>query len=384
MDICDQSSVSFHTRAQHRPEVRAAERIKIGTGREAHAAANITMNKFLVTGANGFIGSHVVDQLLARGNHVRCLVRRSSQRPWMEGRDVELVEGDIAVPPSLTRAVAGCDAVIHLAGLTCALNKNDFLATNAQGVRHVAAACAAQETPPVLVVVSSLAAAGPATHGRANVESDPPRPVSNYGQSKLAGEQEAAAMAGKLPISIVRPPIVVGPRDRLSFALFRPIARWGVHVVPGFTERRFSVVHATDLASALLSVAERGARLPALSNKNGAPPQTGQGFYYVAASEQPTYEELGHMIAAALGRPRARRVRLPETVVWATGGMTELTGRLLRRPLSLSLDKVREAVAGNWTCDAARIRDELGFTPAAPLADRLRATAEWYREAGWL
>ena len=134
----------------------------------------------------------------------------------------------------------------------------------------------------------------------------------------------------------------------------------------------------------MLSVADRGARLPTPSNKNGALQQAGQGIYYVAASEQPTYEELGHLMAAALGRPRARRVRLPETVVWATGGMTELTGRLLRRPLSLSLDKVREAVAGDWTCDAGRIRDELGFIPAAPLADRLRATAEWYREAGWL
>ncbi|MCE9556781.1 MAG: NAD-dependent epimerase/dehydratase family protein [Planctomycetes bacterium] len=338
------------------------------------------MTKVLVTGAGGFIGSHVVEQLLTRGDAVRCLVRARSPRPWLEGCDVEFSEGDITQPETLPSAVAGCDVVIHLAGRTAALSYDQFLEVNAHGVRNVAQACAKQPTPPTLVVVSSLAAAGPAENGQARVESELPRPVSQYGRSKLAGEREAAALAAEAPISIVRPPIVLGPRDRMAFALFRPIRRFRVHLIPGFRTRRFSLIHAADLADALIRVADQGRRLPA-ADGNGA---SGDGIYYAADAEQPTFSELGRLLACALGRPHALRVHVPELLAWTVGGASELAAQVLRRPAPLSLDKVREAVAGDWTCNASRIRHELGFQPAAVLEERIRQTAQWYREAGWL
>ena len=338
------------------------------------------MTKVLVTGAGGFIGSHVVEQLLKRGDEVRCLVRSGSSRPWLTDCAVEFFEGDITQPETLPPAVAGCDAVMHLAGRTLALSYDRFLEVNARGVRHIALACARQPTPPTLVVVSSLAAAGPAEQGQPRVESEPPRPVSHYGRSKLAGEREAALLAAEVPISIVRPPIVLGPRDRLVFALFRPIRRFRVHVIPGFKPRRFSLIHAADLANALIRVADRGRRLPVVDG-NGA---QGDGIYYASAAEQPTFAELGRIIACAVGRPHALCVHVPELFVWTVGGGCDLAAKVLRRPGPLSIDKVREAVAGDWTCDATRIRNELGFMPTASLEERISQTAQWYREAGWL
>ena len=140
-------------------------------------------------------------------------------------------------------------------------------------------------------------------------------PVSAYGRSKLAGEQAAAKYAARLSISIVRPPIVFGPGDRGVLEMFRPIARAGIHVVPGRGERRVSLIHVADLVEGLLLAAEKGERL----HRGGAP---GQGVYFMAAEDEPTYAELGQAMAIALGRKRATVVHLPAAA--------HATGRALR------------------------------------------------------
>ena len=333
----------------------------------------------LVTGASGFIGQHLVRRLIERGDRVSCLVRATSRIDELRSSGAHLIVGDVTDRAGMERAMAESQpgVVFHLAGLVKALRKEDFLRVNAGGVEAVAARCAELAIPPVLVVVSSLAAAGPGAGDQPRTEGDSPAPVSAYGRGKLAGEQAAARYAARLPVSVVRPPIVFGPGDLGSLEMFRPIARSGLHVVPGREDRRVSLIHVADLVALLLLVAKKGERLRA-----DATP--GQGVYFVSAERDPTYVELGHAMARALGRRRARVVRMPRPLVRLFGLCGDGVARVRRQPGWVNSDKMAEALAGPWACSSEKARRQLGWSPAASLADRLRETAQWYRQAGWL
>lgn len=333
--------------------------------------------KALVTGANGFIGQHLIRKLLEHGDEVRAMVRRESAAESLRGQGVETIVADVTQPEALPAAIEGVDAVFHLAGLVKALRAEELFKVNEGGTRNLLRACARRASPPAVIVISSLAAAGPAPADQPRTESDPLRPVSNYGRSKRAAELAAIEWADRVPVTIVRPPIVFGEGDTATWLLFQPIARHGVHAVPGRTPRSVSLLHADDLAEGLWLTAGRGKR----ARKGN---EHTEGHYFIAGDCDPDYRQLGRLIGEAVGRRNVLIVPTPDWIGRCAGAAGELVSCLRGRPGFLSLDKMREASAGSWTCSADRIRNDVGFRVARPLTERLRQTAEWYAEQGML
>jgi nucleoside-diphosphate-sugar epimerase len=320
-----------------------------------------------VTGGTGFVGSHVVEALLQRGHAVACLVRDPRKAESVFGaRAPAVVLGDLGDPGALECGCAEADAVVHLAGLTAARSRAEFFAANVEGTRAVADAVrAAGVRVRRFVSVSSLAAAGPASHGTFAHTGDEASPISDYGRSKLDGEAPVRALA--LAWTILRPPAVYGPRDTEFLRLFR-IARRGFAPVFGDGSQRLSMIFASDLAEAIVRCLEVAS----------AP-----GTYYPAHRETTTTRALLASIAAALD-VSVRIVPIPRSVVRPLLWINDRAARLSGRATLLAPDKAGDLLAAAWTCSPAPLEARVDWRASVTLADGLRRTADWYRAAGWL
>ncbi|HEU4333912.1 MAG TPA: NAD-dependent epimerase/dehydratase family protein [Candidatus Eisenbacteria bacterium] len=322
----------------------------------------------VVTGASGFVGSHVVDELLRRGARVRCLLRSSSSRRWLEGKPVELVFVSLDDAPALEAAVAGATWIVHAAGLTSARSAAEFHAVNVGGTeRMLRAALAAGPELRRFLYVSSLAAAGPSRDGMPVTEAHPPRPVSAYGESKLRGEELVHQLRDRLPVCSVRPPAVYGPRDEATLKVFRAL-RW--HVRPELRAHgRFSMIYVEDLARAIALVLEDERALGEI--------------FFASEPDVCDYERLGVEAQAAMGS-WAVPLRLPGWLLTAGAMAGEAWGAITRTPPFLSRAKLQEIGAGDWICSSAKIRSRLGWAPSVPMEEGLKRSVAWYREAGWV
>jgi len=322
--------------------------------------------RILVTGAHGFIGTHLVPLLLEEGAQVRCLYRRDGAPAALAGLDVEIVRGDLRQRDGLAAAVRGVDEVYHLAGLTSSLTRRAMFETNAEGTRRLAQEAARAGVGGRFVLCSSLSATGPAEAGGAVDEGSPCRPISAYGASKVAAEAHAREVAGDLPLTILRPPAVYGPRDTEFLTLFRSAAK-GLSLVAGRPDKRYSFVYATDLARAFVAAARSPAALG--------------GCYFAAHPEVVTLVGLVEAAEAAVGRS-TRRLGVPASTMRLVGRVADLVSQGTGRSTLLGSERMRELIAGDWVCSARALAQATGWRPAFGLHEGFAATAAAYRAAG--
>lgn len=298
-----------------------------------------------LTGGTGFVGQAALDFAATQGAKVRALTR--SPQPGRKG--VAWVAGDLADPKALARLVRGAEAVIHVAGVTNAPGPAEFEAGNVAGTLALIEA-AVKAGVPRFIFVSSLAAREPG--------------LSAYGKSKARAER--LVKASGLDWTIVRPPAVFGPRDRDMFELFRA-AKWGV--VPTPKEGRTSLLHATDLAQLLLALVPGG---EAVTHHSFEPDDGKRGGW--------SHYELARAIGWAIGR-RPKVLGLSRrTMEWAA----KVDGLLRGKGAKLTLDRVGYMSHPDWVVRlGARVPFEV-WRPRIETREGLKATARWYREAGWL
>jgi nucleoside-diphosphate-sugar epimerase len=319
----------------------------------------------LVTGATGFVGGHLAEALRRRGDEVTALVRSPRKAEGLARLGVRVVAGDLEDPASLTRAVEGQTVVFHVAGLVAARGESEFMRCNRDGTARVLAAAAGARVSRFLLV-SSMAAGGPAEPGKPLTGAEPARPVTAYGRSKLAAE--AVVTAGPLPWVIVRPPTVYGPRDREVLKLFR-MARLGVAPVFGDGSQQLSAVHGADLANALVAAGTADAAIGKV--------------YYACHPEVATSAGFVRAVGDAMGR-RLSLVPIPAPIGRVLLAVTEVSARIAGQTTILTRDKANEFFQKAWTGDPAPLTRDSGWQAAFDLSSGLADTYRWYRSAGWL
>lgn len=329
----------------------------------------------LVTGASGFLGSHLVDAFRTRGYNVRALVRRTSPRRWLvDAADaplpgVSLVEGSVTEPASLREAVRDADVVVHCAGVLDAPSQEAFDRVNVEGSAHVARA-AAEARVRRLVYISSQAVAGATRTGAPRIEDEPPAPISPYGRSKLAGEQACFAQATGVEVVSIRPPSIYGPRDQAFLRMVRLVASH-LQPVSGFLgpERRISIVHVDDVCAAVWLGATH-ARAPGRA-------------YYVTDGVYHPLQDITSAIRAAVDT---------WTIPLPLIAPVVLTARALSRAWTavagtdglVTAGQAQQLLAGEWIVSCERLQRELGYAPSRALVPGWAETIAWYRRVGWI
>ena len=325
--------------------------------------------KVLLTGASGFVGSHILDSLRRRGLASALLLRPDSSRRFIESHlpGVEVRHGSIGDPASLRQAMSGITHVIHCAGAIKVTRVADFYEVNQAGTRNVVDAANAQGGQVQrLIYISSVAAAGPATREKPAREEDTPAPVSEYGKSKLAGELEVSNHCRAEHV-ILRPPAVYGPRDAELLRLFRTVKH---HLLPRPPRAQaLSLVFVRDLAEAVVTCLDH----PAAARKT----------YFVASREAVTGQVIAEAIAARM-QVWTLPLPLPAAVWWPICLAQELWSRLTGKPTVLSLQKFAELRAPGWVCDGTRLERETGCACATTLEMGIAETLSWYRQHNWL
>ncbi len=321
--------------------------------------------RVFVTGGTGFVGRRLVRRLCAQRATVTALVRPGSNcsvLPAEVRRVTGVLGADEPVSPELRKALAEADAVVHCAARLFAPGWQDYLRANVLGTEALAKAVAEHgQKVRRVILLSSLAAAGPCGMPPGISEQAPPSPVSAYGWSKLLAEWAMERHVGKKRLVTLRPPIVYGPEDRALASLFTSASR-GLVLNAGIKPAPCSFLYVDDLVEALLLCLQ-------------APEAA--GVYHLEDSRPSSLREFGELIARAAGR-RPRHLSLPHPLVWLAAQASGLVSRCLPEAfLPLTPDKALEGRQKGWLADGAKFRREFGFSAKTSLEAGIAETLRW-------
>jgi dihydroflavonol-4-reductase len=322
-----------------------------------------------VTGGTGFIGSHTVEQLLKDGYHVRCLLRpHQTNLRWLEGLPVDVIRGDLLDSASLLGCLDGVDYIVHIAGITKANRKIEYFSGNSRTTEQLLLAACKLKNLKKFCYLSSLTAVGPSSSGSPLAETAHCHPITAYGQSKLAAENYCKLFFDRLPIVIIRPPAVFGPRDTDILEMFKWVTR-GFKPVIGSSEKTLSLIYAPDLAKGIIQ---------ATTDK-----RTQGQIYNISDPAVFTFSSLIDYLAA-LVQKRTIHVHLPKGVIYSMAGIAQFFSTFGNRPAVLSIEKARDLLQQHWVCDSRKIQEHIGFRTATSIYEGLNKTFLWYKETGWL
>jgi len=337
--------------------------------------------RILITGASGFIGSFIVEEALKRGFETWAAVRKSSSKAFLQDSRIHFIELNLSSEEQLKQQLKDVefDYVVHAAGVTKCLHKEDFFRINTEGTKHLVRALLHLHMPlKRFVYISSLSIMGAIREEqpyREIRERDEAKPNTAYGQSKLDAErwldevsEQLKVKSEQFPYVILRPTGVYGPRERDYFMMAKSIQAHTDFAV-GFKQQDITFVYVTDVVQAVFLALEKGA--------------TGRR-YFLSDGEVYQSSTFSRLIRQELGNPWWIRITAP---IWLLRVITfcgEYIGHLTGKVTALNNDKYHIMKQRNWRCDITPARQELGYNPQVKLAEGVRRSIEWYKENRWL
>ena len=321
--------------------------------------------KILLTGATGFIGSHVARELVGRRHEVYALVRSPARGKFLKEMKAHLVIGSLEELDRPGVVLPEVDGVIHNAGVIRAIKNDEFYRVNFEGTRNLVNALKGQRLKN-FVFVSSISARGP---NRRRQDPQGTGPVSHYGKSKLEAENFLLSSRDKFPVTIVRPPIVYGPGDPETLRLFKMFRRgFLAHFPKGI--QRVSFIFVNDLARLLAAAVETG-------DAGFGPyhPDDGKGGY--------SWDEVVEIAAGVFNR-QVRKLNLSLWVAKACALASEAGGRIFGYAPFLTREKYKELLCPDWTCGDPQIVEKFRLDSFTNLQSGFLKAREWYEKEGWL
>lgn len=328
-----------------------------------------TQSIAVVTGANGFVGSHLVDLLLSKNYQVRCLVRKSSNLRWLEGKNVEIYDTGLFDKDGIRKAFKNAEYIYHVAGVVKSKTKEGYFKGNVDTTRNLLeVALENSQTIKRFLVVSSQTVTGPSTKDKPVDETTECKPITTYGKSKLEEEKLVMSYKDKLPVTICRAPAVYGERDTEIFIYFNTFNK-GLTTTIGFNKKELSLIHAIDLVE--------GFYLAATTDK-----AVGE-IYFIGSEKFYTWEEINSITSKILNK-KPIIVKVPHFLVYTIAAIAQFFALFSSKPATLNIEKAKDITQQYWTCNTSKAIRDLGYRQKISIEEGIRRTCDWYKQMKWL
>jgi len=332
------------------------------------------MNVF-VTGANGFIGSHLVDKLVENKYNVNVLVRKNSDLSnlshLIKEKKINVIETNFDDVNLLSSQLIDVDYIYHVGGAVTAKNWEQYKKANVDNTINLLEATLIS-SPKIkrFLFVSSQTASGPSINfENPKTEIEEMNPISMYGKSKQIAEMEVAKYFDKIPITIARPPAVFGPRDKAILDVFKTVNS-GIGAMIGFNKKYVSLINCFDLVDGFILAAE----------SENSISQT----YFISSDQFYTWDYLIPLIAQKLNKKNVLKIKLPHTLVLTLGKLSERVGGLFGVTPVFNKEKANDFIQNYWTCSIEKAKTEISYTQKIDIEKALELTIDWYKKNKWI